>query len=187
MNKFPDKEDLLKALQKYNRHAQREFFDEVYPKLVKFSFKMVKNWEDAREIASNRLEKYLAKVKEIQSYDQLTGQLFIAVRNFSINCIRDKKDWRKRLTDQAILDDIVDEDTQNEIEENKVEVFVRHFLTSFSSLNRKIAEYALFEEKSNSEIAELLNIDEKTVRNRKSRILIKLRKALVKAGLHVFF
>ena len=182
MKKFLNKDDLFKALQENDRRAQRQFFDEVYPKLCKSSFRIVKDREDAREIASNRLEKYLEEVKEMENYRQLIVQLFIATKRLSLNCLRDNKGWRQHLIDPVVLNELPDKVTINEIEENKAEVFVRSFLAGHSPLNRSIAELALFEELPNPEIAKSLHITEKTVRTRKSRILDKLRKAMKGAG-----
>lgn len=192
MKKFSDKEILFEALKANNRKAQRVFYEEVFPKLCKSSFKLVKNREAARDIAIDRFQKCLARVQEMDNYQQLVGVLFTANKNLSLNYLRDEGDWDKYRTDPIDLDVVPDNATMNdiiecEIEAKMIKAAIRKHMANDNEINKKVAELAFIELWTNQEIADELGISVKSVKNRKCRMLPGLRDALRKCGFYLFF
>jgi RNA polymerase sigma-70 factor (ECF subfamily) len=187
MDKFSNREFLFDKLKAYDSKAQKALYNEVFPKLCKISFKIVKNREEAKDIAIDRFQKCLAIVREMENYEHLLSVLFTATKNLSFNYLRDKGNWNKRHLDPIHLDKVADNTTMNDIIEHEIEAAIRNYMADDNEINRMVAQLAFVEGLSNQEIVDLLGIDEKSVRNRKSRMLPGLRDALRKGGFYIFF
>lgn len=185
MDKFSDKEVLFEGLKVQDHWAQKVFFNAVFPRLCKYSLKIVGNREDAEDVAIDRLHECFRKAHKKNSYAHLVGQLFIATRNKSINDWRDGK-LRRRRIDSTDLDEMADNATLNEIMRYEIEEDLREHLSDETEMNLAVAQMAFAEGMSNQEIAELLGITEKSVRDRKSRMRPGLKDAFLKGGLFIF-
>lgn len=186
MDKFSNKESLFERLKAYDRKAQKALYDEVFPKLCKSSFKIVKNREEAEDIAIDRLRLCLQKVQEMENYEHLVRWLFIATRNLSFKYLRKEGDRNKLRQNPIHLDQVEDNATMNEIIEHEIEASIRNHMADDNFINKMVAQLAFIDGMTNPEIADLLGISEKSVRNRKSRMRPGLKEALQKGGFFIF-
>lgn len=187
MKKFANNSDLFLALKAHNQFAHKALFDEIYPGLCNCALKIVKDKEQARDIAIDRFRKCLALIEEMVDYDHLINNLFAATINLSLNYVRDESKWNKRRTDPILLEEAPDHTTTNEITRNDVVTFIKKQIAGYNQTNKKVAYYALIEGWTTKDIANELNIGKKNVQNRRTRILKKVRDALRKAGFRILF
>jgi RNA polymerase sigma factor (sigma-70 family) len=186
MDKASAKEVLFEGLKEHDRWAQKAFFNSIFPWLCKCSFNIVRNKEDAEDIAIDRFEICLSNVRNMNGYAHLVDYLFKSTRNSSLNYLRDKGKWKKRRVDPIYLNEVPDNATMNEIMKYEMEEDLKSHMADENEINQAVARMAFVEELSNSEIADLLGITEKSVRDRKSRMRPGLKDAFKKGGLFIF-
>lgn len=142
MNKFLTDEDLFEALKVRNNDAQTVLHEKIIPGLIGCSFKIVKDMEQAQDIAKRKFWDCLAKIDEIKNYRHLVNTLFKATRNRSLNYVRDQIGGSNTNFDPNDLDEMSDPATTNEVITSEVQAFVREQIARLSELDQLIAQRA---------------------------------------------
>jgi RNA polymerase sigma factor (sigma-70 family) len=176
-------EALFEALKNSNRDvAITQLYLTVFPGICDHAFKIVKDKDCARDIATDRFWKCLDLVKGMDGYTDLIKILYTATRNLSLNFLRKKRNWEEVYREPIDMSEIPDEETLIAIEENEVLSFVRKFISSLPGNDRFIGQMAFIERRTSKEIANELGQGIRSVENKRTRLLSKLRDALRRAG-----
>jgi RNA polymerase sigma-70 factor (ECF subfamily) len=152
-----------------------KLFKEYFIPLSHYSYKIVKDIDTAKEIVHNVFVNLWEKRNEVHMNVSLRSYLFTAVRNRSLNYLRDHSKFTS--ADSEMMREIVDPQTEDSSDYDEAQIQQR-ILKEIENLPEKCAEIfklARFENLKYREIAEKLNISVKTVEAQMSKALRILR------------
>lgn len=166
--KYPDQEDV-------NNGELKSLFDEFYDRLVYFSFQLVKDQDQANDIAQECFIKYWHQ-KDSISLEKVAikNYLYSTVKNLSLNALRHfkvvsgyaEKHNKTELTDRPIIDAIITSEVIAEI---------HSAIESLPENYRIISLLSFLQGKKNQEIADELGMSINTVKKQKQRALQLLK------------
>jgi RNA polymerase sigma-70 factor, ECF subfamily len=150
-------------------------FNENFQALVFSSFRIVKDYEQSEDIVQNVFVKLWQNYEKVKHIADLKPYVYKAVRNSSLNFIRDKKVIEERLLEANRFN----ADTVNQFEENAPEGFdsskVHEAVDRIPEKWREAFILSKYEHLKYSEIAKKMAISEKTVEKYMSKALNFLR------------
>ncbi|WP_207515811.1 RNA polymerase sigma factor [Longitalea luteola] len=166
-------------------------YNHFYNSIFSFCKYLLPNIEDARDMTAQLFIQVWEKRDRFDSYKNLRGFLFLNARNKCFNYLRDQK--ARSAIDKQLGDFTIAEQRSilfAEIESELV-TCIREEVEKLPDYYRNILKLSYFQGYDNQEIADMLQISEKTVRNAKSialktvRLLFQSRNA--KIGFAVSF
>lgn len=161
-----------------------QIFQKYYQPLLLYGLKFVDDENEVRDI----LQEVFVTVWENQKYKleeaHLKPYLFNAVRNGCLNYLRHKSVVAKHIEKQKITLSLMElnfykSGEKSLIEKQDIEI-IHKAINSLSHEYKEVIELSRFEGLKNKEIAEILQIPERTVETRLYRALSTLRKKLTK-------
>ena len=153
-----------------------KLFRSFFPPLMVFAKKILVDEDDAREVVHQVFISVWERRKEIDLSVSLKSYLFTSVHNRSLNVLRD----RKKFSSAEVPDLAGDFDVSTVIESMELEEKIMEVVRSLPEKCREIFELSRFDGLKYSEIAEQLQISQKTVENQMSKALKILREKLLK-------
>ena len=177
----PEKEkELLTALSKGNQSA----FDSLYlfyaPKVREFVFRLLKNPGEAEDVTQNIFLRVWEKRRELGGTRSLRSYLYTMARNavfdiFSHSIVEDK----------YMQEHINDAPLSEKIETEELALLIAVAVDRMPEQRRRVFSLSRYEELSNKEIAERLNLSVKTVERHMTAALSQLRRLLTLLALFV--
>jgi RNA polymerase sigma-70 factor (ECF subfamily) len=175
MNNLEDK--YVEALSNGDSKAFEVLFIRYHPKLVYFLFGFIKDSERARDMAqdifmtiwSNR-----EKLKEVKSFN---SYLFKIAKNNICNYFDHLAVNEKYIAGQLLRSTEV-ENLEDTVFANQLQSMIDIAVSQMPSQRRKIFIMSRIDGLTNSEIAEQLNINKRTVENHLTAALADLRKTI---------
>ena len=156
-----------------NKQEFEQIFHLHFATLVNFARSFLHDEDNSKEIVQDVFIRLWEKRKEIDPNKSIKSYLYTSVRNRSFNFIRDNKKFQNEYLD---LENALDSEFAVEIaEESDIESKVQAALEKLPTKCRQIFEMSRFEEKKYRDIAEELNISQKTVEAQMSKALRILR------------
>ena len=176
MDKF---QHLWKRLAKSSLISFQQFYNAIHPALFHFALYILKSESDAKETTNDVLLKIWQRRSELGPFDQeapqrLKAYAMRAIKNTALNKLRqDKKLWVQ------LDEDIPESQTadQNLLHED-IQSQMKYLLNQLPDRCRQVFSMSRFDQLSNKEIAELLDISVKTVENQMTKALHFFRKNL---------
>jgi RNA polymerase sigma-70 factor (ECF subfamily) len=168
----------FERIKKGSREEYQKLFYQFYPQLVNFSYRMTRNKEASEEIAQDVFIYLWEKRTTIEITSSLDSYLFAAIKNRSINYVKlelPKQQAQSDLTDAQLFVEQKEEVFPSETKLNE------HINMAIAQLPKKCQEIFLLSRYAGltyKEIADELNISQKTVENQMIIALKKLRAAL---------
>lgn len=164
--------DFIK-IQRGDRTAFRQFFNEFYPALCFFANKILHDQDSANDIVQDAFITIWGKKKDIGSLNAAKSYLFKIVKNRSLNYLRDtisKSDFKP--------EEIASYYTYNDfIIETETYRLIYEAIQILSQQERRVIEFTL-DGLKNHEIAQQLGVSLNTVKTLKSRAFKTLRNQL---------
>jgi RNA polymerase sigma-70 factor (ECF subfamily) len=185
------KEDLHRHLGKKISQGDsasfKELFDLYYPQLFSFARKYV-GVEDAQDIVATTFMRLWEQKEKALVIFNIRAFLHTATKNRCLNLIRNEKTKSHKQRELAYMTD-ADMEIHFEVAEIEGNIYQSVFeeIENLPSGCKKIFKLAYFKNLKNAEIAGLLNISEKTVRNQKAKALKILRLSFLHPVLILFF
>ncbi|MNL42228.1 RNA polymerase sigma factor SigM [compost metagenome] len=159
-------------------------FDEIYNRhsvpLYKFAYAILKDEDDCRDAVQD-IFIWLWQHKHVMEISAIKPYLFAAVK-FNLSTFIKKSKRRAEILEAVPKQEEIFED--HELELKELTFLVKKFVGELPSRAREIFELSRNQYLTNKEIAERLNISEKTVENQMTIILKKLK---VNLGNHSFW
>ena len=165
-----------KKLGELDEGSFEALFRSLFPPLMVFARKILVDEDDAREVVHQVFISVWEKRKEIDLKVSLKSYLFTSVHNRSLNVLRD----RKKFSSAEVPDVAGDFDVSALIETMELEEKIMEVVGALPEKCREIFEMNRFDGLKYSEIAERLQISQKTVENQMSKALKILRERLSK-------
>jgi len=154
----------------------------LFKPLCGFSMKYIGEMEEAKSLVHEVFISLWEKFETLPEDTNHRSYLYTAVRNRSLNYIRD----RKKLVG---LEDISEQGTEetNAFEVRELEKEIELAINTLPEKCRMVFEMSRYEELKYAEIAQKMNISVKTVEAQMSKALSVLRQALAKYLSILFF
>jgi RNA polymerase sigma-70 factor (ECF subfamily) len=170
-----------------SEHSFSELFNQLYPALTLYSFRITKNQPASEDIAEESFLKVWNNRDSFQQYDHLKSWLYKVVKNSSLKWL--KKEEKTLANNLQIIADYESSEKHALDALIQAEVFreIHTILGSLPSQSRKIAQMIFFEDKTIQEVSDELGLSASTVKTQKGRALAKLKKYLLYQLLLVLF
>lgn len=176
---------VFKEIQKQNKEVFEAIFYKYYPSLLKFSEKIVFDRVVGEDIIQSLFVFIWEHAPYLEIKSSLKSYLYISVKNRCLNYLRSKKieDKYQLLFIEASLSD------PSEInEEPELFYTLQEAINSLPTKMREIFRLKYEEEKTISEISQILQLSENTVKTQLLRAKSKLRILLKESiGVNFFF
>lgn len=175
-----NQEELTNAFKSGDIKAFNEVFKRYYVSLYRRScFAIVADIVIAQDVARDALIKVWVNRNKVQNYQHLRALIYLNAKNLSYNHIRNEK-IRKESFYDVISDEWCGRMVSDPSAYNDILQTIKDEIAVMSKEDQQIAEYLVFQQLKPKEIAELMNKNEQTVRNKKTMILKKLKYVLIK-------
>lgn len=173
--KYHEKElFLFEEMKKGKEYAFDFFFNYYYPGLCVYAQKMISlQEEEARDIVQDVFVKFWKNRQELNIQFSIRSYLFIAVKNKCFDLLR-KKNRSIRTQEITVQNDSSDESFETYVFA-ELEALFNNSLSKLPERCREIFELSRLHGMKNREIAEKLNLSEKTVENQMTKALHILR------------
>lgn len=157
-----------------DRSAFRSLFDVYYPVVHGFMSSILPTREDASDVAQEVFIKLWLMRAALPDITSLRFYLYRMSLNQTINFMK-----KERFRNSSVLADIpYDQMVEEVIDMKDKEAFIASVVERMPEQRRKVFVMSRFENRSNDEIASILNIKKKTVENHLNLALKELRTAL---------
>jgi RNA polymerase sigma-70 factor (ECF subfamily) len=177
---FDNEEAIMSSFREGDKESFRWVYDRMARPLTYFVENIIHCQADSEDIVANAFYKLFHARAGMKSFEHVKRWLYVIVRNESIDYLRLRTKKRESRNDLAYLETGIDE--QIETERVKTVLF-QNILQEIEKLPRQrkaIVRLYFFEQKSTSEIAEMMQLNSQTVLNHKAKALESLRKSGLK-------
>jgi RNA polymerase sigma-70 factor (ECF subfamily) len=180
-HKIYDNEEVnMSSFREGDKESFRWVYDRMSRPLTFFVENIIHSQADSEDIVANAFYKLFHARAGMKSYEHVKRWLYVIVRNEAIDYLRLKTKQRESRHDLAYLETGIEE--QLETERVKAVLF-QNILQEIEKLPRQrkaILRLYFFEQKTTSEIAEMMQLNSQTVLNHKAKALESLRKSGLK-------
>ena len=158
-----------------------QFYAANFPRVKNFAKLLTKSEEDAEDIAQNIFLKLWTRPELWQDQETMTGYLYTVTRNEIFNLFKHQKveqEYEDKVLKAQLLGELCDEDSSllENLYYKEVLMLIRMTLSQLPDRRRRIFEMSRFENMSNNEIAEKLNISVRTVEHHIYLTLLEMKK-----------
>lgn len=168
--------DLLSLLKEGNPDAFSILYNMYWKRVYNFSRLYISNRYTAEEIVQDVFVKIWESRSIIRENDNFKGLLFIITRNMVFNAYRKSINSELyKINMLAALDQSCNS-VEQEVETNSLSAYIESLIEKMPPRRKEIFNLSRKEQKSHKEIAEQLNISEKTIENQISEALKYLKK-----------
>ena len=158
-------------------------FTEYYSVVKYFAFMLLKSEEDAEDIAQDVFTKLWTQPEIWTKVPNLKPYVYTLTKSTTLNFIKHKKielAYQEKVIEKSLIEELSQtEDPLNAIYYKEVKLIIQLTLDRLPEQRRKIFEMSRFENMSNNEIAEKLNISVRTVEHHIYKSLQDLKKIIL--------
>ncbi|MBN2663528.1 MAG: RNA polymerase sigma-70 factor, partial [Bacteroidales bacterium] len=159
----------------FNQQIFENFFRDYFKPLVNFANKFLNNIDDSKEIVHDVFINLWEKRDSIDVQNSVKSYLYASVNNRCLNFIRDNKKFNNNIQLDNIDSVVSPSDTLTEIE---IQSIIEKTLNTLSPKVKRVFELSRYENLKYKDIAEKLNISQKTVESHISAALKSLKENL---------
>lgn len=167
---------LVKAARHGDAQAFAKLYEEVYEDMYRFALYTLKNTQDAEDMVSETVEAAFASIRKLRTAEAFKGWIF---RILSNKCREKLREYARRTVSLEARRECSSEEVsglfhampQRDLEE---QILVRKLFFELEEEERLIIGMHVFGGYKSREIAELLSMNENTVRSKESRGLKKM-------------
>ena len=170
-----------------NSEAYHYLIRIYFPVMSHYCFNIVSDQMAAEDIVDEVFLKLWELKPSFQEISDIKKYLYVSIKNASLNYLRSQKRAEQR--HQAFLQNHAEDETSEdqEIVFHELLAEVRKAMDTLPKKMRTIFILAYIKQLSNQEIAEQLNLSYQTVRNQKSKSILRLKKHLGAEGISYLF
>ena len=176
-------EDIIRRLKKDDKSAVDELFSYYYPRLYHFSKSILKIETDIDDILQEVFVKIWLNRQKISNAVTFNAYIFTITKNEVLNLIRSSlKDHTFK--DELYLHAVAEEyQTQNQLEFDEIKTGIDHIVSNLPEKRKQVFILSRTEGLSNKEIAQQLNISEKTVEDHITHAIKHIKSAMHEMGI----
>jgi len=176
-------EDIIRRLKKDDKSAVDELFSYYYPRLYHFSKSILKIETDIDDILQEVFVKIWLNRQKISNVATFNAYIFTITKNEVLNLIRSSlKDhtFKDELYHRSVAEEY---QTQNQLEFDEIKTGIDHIVSSLPEKRQQVFILSRTEGFSNKEIAQQLNISEKTVEDHITHAIKHIKSAMHEMGM----
>ncbi|TVQ67099.1 MAG: RNA polymerase sigma-70 factor [Balneolaceae bacterium] len=178
---------LAEGIRDSDRHAFDELFRAMYPRLVRFAFKITQDWNTSCDITQDVFVMLWQQRNTIDPDRSIRAWLFRSVRNRAYNYQRDRREIADPEVVEALTDDARNPDApyghswSDDIEvsengqETQLQKKILEWIQELPERQREAFELSRYEGLFHHEIAGVMQVSVKTVNNHLTAALRHLR------------
>lgn len=170
--------DLVRDIVAGDERAFRLFFNKYYPQARGFALSLLKNVDDAEDVAQSVFVNLWLKRELLADVDNIEAYIYRAGRNAVMNFIAKRKGETLPVPLEASRDKAFTETPQAMLEMQDAQLLTDMVVRHMPAQRRQVYELSRVEGLSNDEIAKRMNLRKKTVENHLNMALRELRKVL---------
>ena len=189
-----DNERIVELLKKDDEHALNEIFHLYFNQLFHFTAGFVKDKEEAKEIVHEAIFRLCQKRNQLRANTSVLGYLIIIVRNLSLNYLRQYRKWSTISLSGFDIENelslnyhILSNQVWDQLLTGEINQLIETAMGSLTEKCRRVFELSRFENLSNAQIAERLNISVKTVEGHITDALKQLKSHLYRYMQSILF
>jgi len=168
-------QDTIVALKAGDESAFRRVFDLNFRKLYTFSFRLLKNKEQAEEVVHDTLMNVWMNRERLNPEFPIAPYLYTITRRLALNALRQIATSQKAIDQLWLNMEKVSNDTEESILKEDLQRFTEAALVNLPPQQQQIFRMSRFDGMNYDEIAEKLNISRNTVKNHLVAALKTLR------------
>ncbi|MGD8780043.1 MAG: RNA polymerase sigma-70 factor [Ignavibacteria bacterium] len=169
---------LLEKTKAGDKTSYKVLFEKYYPALVRFVYLYVKDEDIAEELVQEFFVQFWIKREQIKINTSVKSYFYKALRNRALNYKRDEKDDLSINSDLHLIDDVQSKQYNDQLDLQLLEAQVKSAVDSLPEKCKKIFRLSRENNLTYKEIAERMNISQKTVEAQVGIALKKLREKL---------
>ena len=174
---------LIVSLKHGNEQAFSTVYQQYWKQVYNFTRLYLTNQEEAEEVVQDVFVRLWDSREFLREDDNFQGLLFIITRNLVFN--QKRKSFNHDFYTISVIDalenstDDISCDIENEIEAHDLSNFIDQLISELPPQRQKIFNLSRKEQKSYKEIAEIMQLSEKTIEHQISEALKYLRKHMI--------
>ncbi len=169
---------LVRGIVAGDERAFRLFFNKYYPQVRGFVLSLLKNVDDAEDVAQLVFVNLWIKRELLADVDNIEAYIYRAGRNAVMNFIAKRKDETLPVPLDNSQDKAYTETPQDMLEMQDAKLLADMVVRHMPAQRRQVYEMSRVEGLPNDEIAKRMNLRKKTVENHLNMALRELRKVL---------
>jgi RNA polymerase sigma-70 factor (ECF subfamily) len=168
-------ETIIHDFSQGSQTAFRHIFDQYYPKVLSFALGLLKNHDDAEDVAQTVFIKMWSKREMFLQVENFDSYLYSLTRNTTLNFIAGRK-----MNDSLQMADIVGSSSpHDDLIAHDLQLLTDLIVSEMPSQRQTIYRMSREQGLTNDEIASRLGIQKKTVENHLNLALGTLRKSIL--------
>jgi len=170
--------ELLNMLKNEDEHAFNELYNRYWERLFNAAYKRLKSVEAAEEVVQDLFTDLWLRRETLNIRQELPVYLFSAIKYLVIKQINKTAHQHTLVYNRAAIFNDSDNSTEEWLIANDLQSHLQSRVESLPVKCREIYHLSRDEHQSNKDIAQQLNISEKTVENQITKALKRLRASL---------
>jgi RNA polymerase sigma-70 factor (ECF subfamily) len=171
-------QELVALLRKGNREAFAEIYQRYWTVMYMHALKMLRSEDDARDVVQEIFTSLWLKSQSINPDVNLAGYLFISTKNKVLDLIAQKRVRMDYLGSLAAFAEAHNNETLADIEEKELMQALQREIEQLPAKMKQIFEMRINRHLTYKEIADELNISDKTVKKQISNAIRMIRPKL---------
>lgn len=161
---YRERDDLLRKISENDETAFRALFDLYFQKLFHLALYFLKSKELAEEVVSDVYMMIWKKRKALEHIENIEKYLYTSIKNQALHYIRRGYVSREEFIDLYTIDLLSDDDNpEMALLNQERQLLIQKAILSLPEKCREVFRLFLSDHLKHKEIAQLLNISEKTV------------------------
>jgi len=176
-------EEIINRLKKDDKSAMDELFCSYYPRLYRFSKSIIKIENEIEDVLQNVFVKIWLNRQKIDNTETFNAYVFTITRNEVLNLIRDKirdKSFKDELFNLSVAEEY---NTQSPVEYDEIKERIDNTVARLPKKRQHVFILSRTEGLSNKEIAQKLDISEKTVEDHITHAIKYIKSSLKDMGI----
>lgn len=176
-------DELIRRLKKDDKSAVDELFSYYYPRLYHFSKSVLKIETEIDDILQEVFVKIWLNRQKINNVETFNSYIFTITKNEILNLIRSKlRD--QTFKNELFLRSVAEEyQTSNQVEFDEIENKIDQTVACLPEKRQQVFVLSRMEGLSNKEIAQKLNISEKTVEDHITHAIKYIKSSMHQTGM----
>ncbi len=158
-----------------NKEGFKKLYKDLYGPLVNYAYSKTKDWELSKEVVQNTFVRFWNKRNDINIRSSVKSYLFSMVRNGIIDHYRKEKNTVDLEEIQNSRSLIIEQDEISIQNDYKFKYGLKKAISTLKEKRRRIFVLSKFEGLTYKEIADYLNISERTVEDNIAKAFKEIR------------
>jgi len=171
-------EQLMQRITDKDPTAFNEVYDKLYRKLFFFAKSLIGNTEEARDIVAESFIKLWAQKSNFSNMAHLQVYFYTVIKNACIDYLRRNK-LRTKIESQLSQSEVVQENViERKFQEAELFQMLYERISQLPDRMQQVFKLTYLEGYSRTEVAQMLNLSENTIRNTNAAAMKALRLTL---------